>query len=63
MSDFTTQSTIETFNLDFETTIKNRQGSILEKFTQSNIRREQVIRFGMNQDDCENKYCASTQVP
>ena len=36
-------------------------GSILEKLTQHHNGREQVRRFDMNQDDCENKNCASTQ--
>ena len=33
----------------------------MEKFTENRIRREQVRRFDMNQDDCENENCASTQ--
>ena len=46
--------------LYIETTNKTKPGSILEKLTQRHNRREQV-RFDMNQDDCENKNCASSQ--
>ena len=46
---------------DIETTPKIKLGSILEKLTQRNNRREQVRRFDLNQHDCENKNCASTQ--
>ena len=47
--------------LDIETTKKNKLGSILEKLAQRHNRRQQVRRFDMNQDDCENKNCASNQ--
>ena len=46
---------------DIETIMKIRLGSILEKFTQRQNRREQVRRFDMIQDDFENKNCASIQ--
>ena len=42
------------------TAIKVKLGSILEKLTQCQIQREQMIRFDMNQDECENQSCAST---
>ena len=48
------------FLLDIETTIKIKQGSILEKLTQRHNRRENS-RFDMSQDDCDNEICASTQ--
>ena len=48
--------------LDIATIIKIKLGSILEKLTQRHNRREQVRRFDMNQDDCENENCNSTQV-
>ena len=41
-------------------TSKTKLGSILEKLTQCHNGREQV-RFDMNQDDYENKNCASSQ--
>ena len=46
---------------DIETTKRIELGSMLENFTQRHNRREQVRRFDMNQHDCENKKCASTQ--
>ena len=39
---------------DFETTIKNKLGSISEKLTQRHNRRESA-RFDMSQDDCDSK--------
>ena len=42
--------------LDIETTIKIKLGSILEKLTQRQNRREQA-----DLDDCDNETCASTQ--
>ena len=42
--------------LDIETTIKIKLGSILEKLTQRQNRREQA-----DLDDCDNEICASTQ--
>ena len=42
--------------LDFETTIKTKLGSILEKLTQGHNRRHQA-----DLDDCDNEICASTQ--
>ena len=47
--------------LDIETTMNIRRGSTLEKLTQRQNRREQMTRFDINQDDCENENCASTQ--
>ena len=44
-----------------ETIIKNRQGSILEKLTQRQSRREQA-RFDMSRDDCDNEISDSTQL-
>ena len=41
---------------EIETTTKNKLGSILEKFTQRHIRREQA-----DLDDRENETCNSTQ--
>ena len=46
--------------LDIEPTIKIKQGGILEKLTQGHNQRESA-RFDMNQDDCDNEFCASTQ--
>ena len=46
--------------LDIETTINIKLGSILEKLTQRQNRREHA-RFELSQDDCDNKICASTQ--
>ena len=46
--------------LDIKTTMKNQLASILEKLTQSHIRRESA-RFDMSQVDCDNEICASTQ--
>ena len=45
---------------DIETTMKIKQGSILEKITQRHNRPEGA-RFIMSQDDCDNEICASTQ--
>ena len=47
--------------LDIKTAIKIKLGCIMEKFTQRHNRREQLKRFDMNQDDCENENCGSTQ--
>ena len=47
------------FNV-IKTTIKIRLGSNLEKFTQRHNGRESA-RFGMSQDDSDNKNCASYQ--
>ena len=46
--------------LDIETRIKIELGSILEKLTQHHNRRESA-KFDMNQGDCDNEICASTQ--
>ena len=45
--------------LDFETTIKSKLGSILEKLTQRQNRRESAM-FDMSQNGCDNEICAST---
>ena len=45
---------LKLFFLDFETTIKIRLGSILQKLTQRHNRREQA-----DLDDCDNEICAS----
>ena len=42
--------------------IKKNRGSILKKTTQRHNSQEQVRRIDMNQDDCKDKNCASTQV-
>ena len=47
--------------LDLKTAIKCKQGSILEKRTQRHNRREPVRRLDKNQDDWENRKCASAQ--
>ena len=47
--------------LDTETKIKNKLGKTLDKFTKSHNRWEPVRGVDMNQDDCENIFCASTQ--
>ena len=44
-----------------ETTIKIKLGRIMKKLTQRHNRRQQVRRFDMNQDACENKNCAFPQ--
>ena len=49
------------FFLDFKTTIKVKLGGMLEKLTESQTQWEQVRIFDVNQDDVENKNCASTQ--
>ena len=46
--------------LDIETTIRINSGSIFDKIFQCQNWTEQVRRFDMNQDKCENKNCAST---
>ena len=46
--------------LDIKTTMKKKQGSILEKLTQSHNLRESA-RFDMSQVDCDNEVCASSQ--
>ena len=46
---------------DTETIIKTEVGSILEKPPQRHNQREQLRRFSMNQDDCENENCDSTE--
>ena len=46
--------------LDIERTMKKKLGSILEKLTQRQNRRESA-RFDMSQDACDNEICASTQ--
>ena len=51
----------KTLFLDTERTIKIKLGSIKANLTQRRYQREQVRRFDMKQDDCENKNCASTQ--
>ena len=43
-----------------KTTIKIKVGSILEKLTQRQNRRESA-RFDISQDDCDDEICASTQ--
>ena len=48
------------YSNDIKTTSKIKLGSILEKLTQRHNRREHA-RFDMNQDDCDNEICASTQ--
>ena len=47
--------------LEIKATIKRTLGNNLEKLTQRHNRPEQVRRFDMNQDDCEDKNFASTQ--
>ena len=58
------QGKAKTMNLFFhiETKRKIKLGSTLEKLTQRNNRREQVRRFDVNQDGCENENCASHQL-
>ena len=51
---------MELLFLDVKTTIKIKVGSILEKLTQRHNLREHA-RLDMNQDDCDNESCASTQ--
>ena len=46
--------------LDIETKIKIKLGSILEKLTQCQNRRDHA-KFDMSQDVCDNEDCASTQ--
>ena len=45
---------------DIETIRKIKLVNILEKLTQRHFRQEHA-RFDMNQDDCDNEFCASTQ--
>ena len=52
---------IENLFLDIRTTKIFKLGSILEKLTQRHNRWEQVKRYDMNREDCENEDCASTQ--
>ena len=47
--------------LDTDTTIKEKLGSILEKLNKRHIRREQLRRFDMTEDDFLNNICPSTQ--
>ena len=51
---------LKNFFFDIETTIKIKLSLILEKLTQHHNRREHA-RFDMNQDDCDNEICASSQ--
>ena len=51
---------MENLFLDINTLVKIRLGSILGKLIQRHNQREQIRRFDMNQDDCENKKSAST---
>ena len=44
---------------DIKTTIKIKLGSVLEKLTQRQNRRDNA-RFDMSQNDCDNEICAST---
>ena len=62
LENLASQSQAKTKNLflDIETTIKTKLGSILEKHTQRQIRRESA-RFHMSQNDCDNEIRASTQ--
>ena len=48
--------------LDFETTIRIKLGNLLEELTLRHKRREQMGRFDMKWDDCENEISASTQL-
>ena len=57
---FQSKAKMKNFFLDIETTIKIKLGSIFEKLTQRHNRRESA-RSDMNQDDCDDKVCASTQ--
>ena len=50
------EATMKNFFFDIETRINIKLGSILEKLTQRNIRREQA-----DLDDCDNETCTSTQ--
>ena len=51
---------IKNLFLDIKTTIKIKLGCILEKLNQRHNRQEST-RFDINQDDCDNEICASTQ--
>ena len=42
--------------------VKNKLGSITEKLTKRHLGREQKSRFDVNQNNCENKICESTQL-
>ena len=51
---------MKNFFLDIATTMKIKLGSILEKLTQGQNRRESA-RSDLNQDDCYKEICTSTQ--
>ena len=51
---------MKNFFPDIETTIKLKLGSILEKLTQRQNRRESA-KFDLSQDDCDKEICTSTQ--
>ena len=46
---------------DTEKILKIKKGSVFEKLTQRHNRQEQVGRFDITQDDCDNENSASTQ--
>ena len=50
------QTKMKKLFFDIETTINNKPGSILEKFTQRHNRRQQA-----DLDDCDNETCTSIQ--
>ena len=53
---FQSKTILENLSFDIETTINKKLGSILEKLTQSQNRREQADLY-----DCDDKTCTSTQ--
>ena len=63
LENFVSQSKAKMENLFpiIDTTTKIKLGRILKKLTQRHVRREQLRRFDINQGDCGNKKCASTQ--